>query len=61
MPYHRYAHAELVSDADHAGLTLVEARAGSELADGRPLPGWVRRRDKQILYAFRPTDGDAAA
>ncbi|NOX61786.1 MAG: class I SAM-dependent methyltransferase [Chloroflexi bacterium] len=51
--YHIYRHAELVADAQAAGLELLGYHACDELTSGRETPPRIRQLDKQILYAFR--------
>lgn len=50
--YHLYRASELIEDAAQAGWRLLDEHSGSELNEGRVDPPAIRRRDKQVLFAF---------
>jgi SAM-dependent methyltransferase len=50
--YHLYHANELIEDADQAGWRLVGFHSGVELAERRLDPPGLRRRDKQLFFAF---------
>lgn len=50
--YHLYRAEELIEDAAAAGWQLLGQHSGSELTEGRIYPAAVRRRDKQLFFAF---------
>lgn len=51
--YHLYRVEELLEDAFKAGWRLLGYHSGSELAERRLYPDAIRKRDKQLLFAFR--------
>jgi hypothetical protein len=51
--YHLYQVPELVADADTAGWRLLDYHAGRELSEACVYPPAVRRRDKQLFFAFQ--------
>jgi SAM-dependent methyltransferase len=50
--YHLYRAEELIEDAAAAGWHLLGQHNGTELNEGRVYPSAVRRRDKQLFFAF---------
>ncbi len=50
--YHLYRAEELIEDAAQAGWRLMGYHSGSELNEGCVYPSAIRRRDKQLFFAF---------
>ncbi|MDK1028231.1 MAG: class I SAM-dependent methyltransferase [Anaerolineae bacterium] len=51
--YHIYQHDELVADARAAGLELLGFHSSEELRTTQEFPSYIRKREKQVMYAFR--------
>jgi hypothetical protein len=54
--YHLYRAEALIEDATQAGLHLLGYHSGTELNENRVYPAAIRRRDKQLFFAFERTN-----